>query len=97
MPNEPENAPAAIGPSQPPARGLEADLRSIRALQGAPLEGCGDDDCDDAYGAFEQWWDFDAQVTQVVDLPADESLKEKLREAFAAGFKARQELDGGEA
>lgn len=30
-------------------RDLEADLRSIRALQGAPLEGCGDDDCDDCY------------------------------------------------
>lgn len=32
-----------------PPRDLEADLRSIRALQGAPLEGCGDDDCDDCY------------------------------------------------
>lgn len=32
-----------------PLRDQEADLRSIRALQGAPLEGCGDDDCDDCY------------------------------------------------
>jgi len=58
---------------------------------------CDDPDCveaqapldpDDAYGAFERWWEFDAQVSQVVELPADESVKDKLREAFAAGFRA---------
>jgi hypothetical protein len=27
----------------------QAALRSIRALQGAPLEGCNNDDCDDCY------------------------------------------------
>ena len=43
--------PEAVPSPEEYARQLkqERDLRSIRALQGAPLEGCGGDDCDDCY------------------------------------------------
>lgn len=50
-------------------------------------------DPDDAYAAFERWFEWDGKV---IEAQTDETLQEKMREAFAAGFKARQELEGGD-
>ena len=47
----------------------------------------------DAYGALERWWDSDGGFSET-DLEA--SKKDLMRDAFAAGFKAHEDLVEGE-